>query len=148
MIFRELTNAAFLFSLRRPGAEIMGGGRSNAPPPSRRWKIQRPSRARVKKFEKINKPINPGLLPHATYTDFAQSGKTIGSGNVTRISFIFEATPSISWLQNYASQLQPDYENAPQTSRIEGGSGRLVGALPPPVRGSGRVGMRARTLSN
>ena len=34
------------FSLRRPGAEIMGG-RSNAPPPSRRWKIQRPSRARV-----------------------------------------------------------------------------------------------------
>ena len=25
-----------------------GGGRSNAPPPSRRWKIQRPSRARVK----------------------------------------------------------------------------------------------------
>ena len=48
MIFRELSNAAFRFSLRRPGAEIMGG-RSNAPPPpSRRWKIQRPSRARVK----------------------------------------------------------------------------------------------------
>ena len=49
MIFRELSNAAFRFSLRWPGAEIMGG-RSNAPPPpSRRWKIQRPSRARVKK---------------------------------------------------------------------------------------------------
>ena len=32
MIFRELLNAAFCFSLRRPGAEIMGG-RSNAPPP-------------------------------------------------------------------------------------------------------------------
>ena len=31
MIFRELSNAAFRFSLRRPGAEIMG--RSNAPPP-------------------------------------------------------------------------------------------------------------------
>ena len=31
MIFRELSNAAFRFSLRRPGAEIMGG-RSNAPP--------------------------------------------------------------------------------------------------------------------
>ena len=46
MIFRELSNVAFRFSLRRPGAEIMGG-RSNAPPPSRRWKIQRPSRARV-----------------------------------------------------------------------------------------------------
>ena len=47
MIFRELSNAAFRFFLRRPGAEIMGG-RSNAPPPpSRRWKIQRPSRARV-----------------------------------------------------------------------------------------------------
>ena len=35
MIFRELSNAAFRFSLRRPGAEIMGGGRSNAPPPQR-----------------------------------------------------------------------------------------------------------------
>ena len=35
MIFRELSNAAFRFSLRRPRAEIMvgGGGRSNAPPP-------------------------------------------------------------------------------------------------------------------
>ena len=32
MIFRELSNAAFRFSLRRPGVEIMGG-RSNAPPP-------------------------------------------------------------------------------------------------------------------
>ena len=27
-----------------------GGGRSNAPPPSRRWKIQRPSRARVNRL--------------------------------------------------------------------------------------------------
>ena len=33
MIFGELSNAAFRFSLRRPGAEIMGGGRSNANPP-------------------------------------------------------------------------------------------------------------------
>ena len=32
MIFRELSNATFRFSLRRPGAEIQGG-RSNAPPP-------------------------------------------------------------------------------------------------------------------
>ena len=32
MLFRELSNAAFRFSLRRPGAEIMGG-RSNAPTP-------------------------------------------------------------------------------------------------------------------
>ena len=49
MIFRELSNAAFRFSLRRPGAEIMGGAfkRPPPPPPSRRWKIQRPSRARV-----------------------------------------------------------------------------------------------------
>ena len=31
------------------GAEIMGGGVQTPPPPSRRWKIQRPSRARVKK---------------------------------------------------------------------------------------------------
>ena len=46
MIFRKLLNAAFRFSLRRPEAEIMGA--FNPPPPSRRWKIQRPSRARVK----------------------------------------------------------------------------------------------------
>ena len=56
--------------------------------------------------------------------------KTVFGRYVTRISFIFEATTSISWLQNYASQLQPDYENAPQTSRIEDGSGRLVGVSP------------------
>ena len=31
--------------------------------------------------------INPGLLPHATYTDFAQSGKTIGGGNPSLISY-------------------------------------------------------------
>ena len=46
MIFRELSNAAFRFSLRRPGAEIIGGVQT--PHPRRRWKIQRPSRARVK----------------------------------------------------------------------------------------------------
>ena len=33
MIFRELSNAAFLFSLRRPGAEIMGGAFKRPPPP-------------------------------------------------------------------------------------------------------------------
>ena len=60
----------------------------------------------------------------------------------------FEATTSISWLQNYASQLQPDYENAPETSRIEDGSGRLVGVHTPPVRRSGRVGMSGRTLGH
>ena len=49
MLFRELSNAAFRFSLRRPGSEIMGGGAFKRPPPSRWWKIQRPSRARVKK---------------------------------------------------------------------------------------------------
>ena len=32
MIFRELSNAAFRFSLRRPGAEIMGGGGVQTPP--------------------------------------------------------------------------------------------------------------------
>ena len=48
MIFLEFSNAPFRFSLRRLRAEIMGC-RSNAPPPppSRRWKIQRPSRARA-----------------------------------------------------------------------------------------------------
>ena len=48
MIFRELSNAVFRFLLRRSGAEIMGGVQTPPPPPSRRWKIQRPSRARVK----------------------------------------------------------------------------------------------------
>ena len=33
MIFRELSNAAFRFSLRRPGAEIMGAGVQTPPPP-------------------------------------------------------------------------------------------------------------------
>ena len=33
MIFRELSNAAFRFSLRRPGAENMGGGVQTPPPP-------------------------------------------------------------------------------------------------------------------
>ena len=33
MIFRELSNAAFRFSLRRPGAEIMGGGAFKRLPP-------------------------------------------------------------------------------------------------------------------
>ena len=47
MIFRELSNAAFRFVLRRTGAQI-DGGCSNTPPPIRWWKIQRPSRARVK----------------------------------------------------------------------------------------------------
>ena len=47
MIFRELSKAAFRFSLRRPGAEIIGGVQTPPPPHSRRWKIQRPSRARV-----------------------------------------------------------------------------------------------------
>ena len=47
MISRELSNAAFCFSLRRPGAEIMGLGVQTPPPPSRRRKIQRPSRSRV-----------------------------------------------------------------------------------------------------
>ena len=51
MIFRELSNAAFRFSLRRPGAEIMGGGvQTPPPPPGRRWEIQRPSRARDKQI--------------------------------------------------------------------------------------------------
>ena len=47
MIFRELSNAAFRFVLRRAGAEIDGGGVVQTPP-SRSWKIQRPIRARVK----------------------------------------------------------------------------------------------------
>ena len=33
MIFRELSNVAFRFSLWRPGAEIMGGGVQTPPPP-------------------------------------------------------------------------------------------------------------------
>ena len=48
MIFRELSNAVFRFVLRCAGAEIDGGVQTPPPPPSRSWKIQRPSRARVK----------------------------------------------------------------------------------------------------
>ena len=47
MIFRELSNAVFRFVLRCAGAEIDGGCSNTPPPPSRSWKIQRPSRARV-----------------------------------------------------------------------------------------------------
>ena len=32
--------------------------------------------------------INLGLLPHATYTDFAQKGKTIGGGNPSATIFV------------------------------------------------------------
>ena len=46
MIFRELSNAVFRFVLRCAGAEIDGGVFKH--PPSRSWKIQRLSRARVK----------------------------------------------------------------------------------------------------
>ena len=53
MIFCELSKAAFRFSLQQPVAEIMGAFK-RPPPPSRRWKIQRPSRARVK--------LGPNLL--------------------------------------------------------------------------------------
>ena len=68
-------------------------------------------------------------LAYPLYTIFCKS-LAEGSLPAEWKTFIFEATTSISWLQNYASQLQPDYENAPQTSRIEDGSGRLVGAYP------------------
>ena len=50
MIFRELSNAVFSFVLRCAGAEIDGGGGVFKHPPSRWWKIQRPIRARVKRF--------------------------------------------------------------------------------------------------
>ena len=53
MIFRELSNAVFRFVLRCAGAEIDGGVFKHPPPPSRSWKIQRPSRARVKTYLKV-----------------------------------------------------------------------------------------------
>ena len=43
MIFRELSNAAFRFSLRRPGAEIMGGGVQTPPPPAGGGKSRGPA---------------------------------------------------------------------------------------------------------
>ena len=43
MIFRELSNAAFRFSLRRPGAEIMGGGGVQTPPPAGGGKSRGPA---------------------------------------------------------------------------------------------------------
>ena len=42
MIFRELSNPTFRFSLRRPGAEMGGGGRSNAPPPPLQQAVENP----------------------------------------------------------------------------------------------------------
>ena len=50
--FSRASNAAFRFSLRRPGAEIMGGGgRSNAPPPpAGGGKSRGPAGARVNKM--------------------------------------------------------------------------------------------------
>ena len=47
MIFRKLSNSVFRFVLRCAGVEIDGGGACVQTPPSRWWKIQRPSRARV-----------------------------------------------------------------------------------------------------
>ena len=43
MIFRELSNAAFRFSLRRPGAEIMGGALKRPPPPAGGGKSRGPA---------------------------------------------------------------------------------------------------------
>ena len=43
MIFRELSNAAFRFSLRRPGAEIMGGVQTPPPPPAGGGKSRGPA---------------------------------------------------------------------------------------------------------
>ena len=43
MIFRELSNAAFRFSLRQPGAEIMGGGVQTPPPPAGGGKSRGPA---------------------------------------------------------------------------------------------------------
>ena len=57
MIFRELSNAVFRFVLRCAGAEI-DGGCSNTPP-SRSWKIQRPSRARANKVYAVGKSVSP-----------------------------------------------------------------------------------------
>ena len=73
MIFRELSNAAFRFSLRRPGTEIMGGA-FKRPPPSRRWKIQRPSRAQVNP-----RPAGKGggETPSCTFPSIAQKRKGI-----------------------------------------------------------------------
>ena len=63
MIFRELSNAVFRFVLRCAGAEIDGGVfKHPPPPPSRSWKIQRPSRARVK-YDQEQTPNNVGEIP-------------------------------------------------------------------------------------
>ena len=46
MVFDELSNAFFGFSLRRLGGKFQGG-LTPPPSPTRSWKIQRPIRARV-----------------------------------------------------------------------------------------------------
>ena len=50
MIFRELSNAAFRFSLRRPGAEIMGGVQTPPPPPAGGGKSRGPAARRLTHF--------------------------------------------------------------------------------------------------
>ena len=60
MIFRELSNAAFRFSLRRPGAEIMGGGVQTPPPPAGGGKSRGPAGRGLKycsSWEAVNQEV-------------------------------------------------------------------------------------------
>ena len=66
MIFDELSNPFLIVSIRPIGAEIEGGLVNN--PPSRAWKIQRPSRARVNEAHRIPRGWNgpPRVLDFGT----------------------------------------------------------------------------------
>ena len=63
IISPELSNAFSGFSLRSLGAELEGGGSQLPPPPIRWWKIQRPIRARVKRYHRKK------TGPHKAETD-------------------------------------------------------------------------------
>ena len=66
-----------------------GGGRSNAPPPSRRWKIQRPSRARVNL-----RPAGEGCLntPLRFFADSKKMAARSAAWFSPTLSHIFLAT--------------------------------------------------------
>ena len=65
MIFRELSNAAFRFSLRRPGAEIMGGGAFKRPPPAGGGKSRGPA-GRGLKIPRTGLKISQDVLLQGT----------------------------------------------------------------------------------
>ena len=62
MMFRELSNAAFHFSLRQPGAEITGGGVQTPPPPQQA--VENPEAQRLVKVTTSHQSQNVPKFPN------------------------------------------------------------------------------------